>query len=285
MGVMQNFGAGVVGMTVGPVLLTQLAAHFGWRTAFYVSCLPGLILVAFIYFTVRPLKEAPPAPRSVLVEAGGEPGFWSIFRSRNLVLALVISALFSGWLIIQGVFLPRYLNEVDGIKPTDIGLLLTLSGPGAAISGILVPWWSDRIGRRPAMTLLTLVGLIMPLVILFVHGPFLFLALALFLGALGGGAGSLYIGVVPAEAVPRRHLATAVALALASGELFGGVIGPFVAGRAADVYGLAAPFWISAGCAAACVLLSLFLVETAPRKTKAAVVFDSPGVATDAIVP
>ncbi len=102
---------------------------------------------------------------------------------------------------------------------------------------------------------------------------------------MGGGAGSLYIGVVPAEAVPRRHVATAVALALASGEIFGGVIGPALAGKAADVYGLAAPFWISAVCAAICAVLSLFLVETAPRKAKVAAVFDSPGVATDAIVP
>lgn len=285
MGVMQNFGAAIVGSTLGPILFTQLGTHFGWRTAFYVSCLPGLVLVAFIYFTVRPLKEASPAPRSVLAKAKDEPGFWSIFRSRNLVLALVISALFSGWLIIQGTFLPHYLNAVDGFSTTSIGLLLGLSGPAAAISGILVPWWSDRIGRRPAMTLLTCLGVIMPLVILFVHGPFLFLLLGLFAGGMGGGAGSLYIGVVPAEAVPRRHVATAVALALASGEIFGGVIGPALAGKAADVYGLAAPFWISAVCAAICAVLSLFLVETAPRKAKVAAVFDSPGVATDAIVP
>ncbi len=95
------------------------------------------------------------------------------------------------------------------------------------------------------------------------------IAVALLVGYLGGGAGPLYVGVIPTESAPARQAATAVAISLASGELIGGVAAPILAGKAADLFGPAAPFWISAGCAAACGILSLFLIETAPRKLRA----------------
>ncbi len=288
MGVMQNLGAAVLGATFGPIVLTQIAGAAGWRAAFFASCVPGLILAACIYIWVRPINEPAPgdAPaRSVLPEAGKEAGVLSIFRSKNLNLCLVIAGLFSAWLIVIGAFLPRYLNEVDGLKPTDVGLLIGLSGPSMAVSGILAPWASDRIGRRPMLVLMTAIGMVMPLAVLFIHGPFLILLLGLFIGGLGGGAGPLYVAIVPAEAVPRRHVATAVALSLASGEIVGGVIGPAVAGRAADLVGLSAPFWIGFGCAAVCAVLSLFLDETAPSKRKPAAVLDTPGMVSDVQLP
>ena len=76
------------------------------------------------------------------------------------------------------------------------------------------------------------------------------------------------MGVVPSESVPARYVATAVAISLAAGELIGGVAAPALAGRAADLFGLAAPFWITAVCALVCAGLSLFLVETSPRKLR-----------------
>ena len=55
-----------------------------------------------------------------------------------------------------------------------------------------------------------------------------------------------------------------MAISLASGEIIGGVIGPTAAGRAADIMGPGAPFWICAACAGLCGLLALLLKETAP---------------------
>jgi predicted MFS family arabinose efflux permease len=281
MGVMQNLGAAALGSTLGPILLSQIAASAGWRSAFFVSGVPGVVLAAIIYFTVRPLNEAAAPVQSVLPGDGREAGVRSIFRSRNLLLSLAIAGLFSAWLIITGIFIPRYLNQVDGIRPTDIGLILGLAGPASAVSGMLAPGVSDRIGRRSVLALMTASGVLLPLAVIFIHGPFLVLLIALFVGGLAAGAGPLYVAIVPSEAVPRRHVATAVALSLGSGEIIGGVAGPFIAGRAADAYGLDAPFWISAGCAAFCAVLSLLLIETAPRKMKIKAVFDSPGVAAN----
>jgi predicted MFS family arabinose efflux permease len=269
MGIMLNLGAALLGIGLGPILATHIAEAFGWRTAFFMSCTPGLALVVCIALFVRPIREAPhPTAAAAVPVATG--GLLKALKSRNILLCIAISGLYSSWLIIQSVFLPLYLVRMDGLKPTDMGLVVSATGLSTAIAGMAVPALSDRIGRRPALALVTFLGMGAPLATLFVHGPQPVLAFALFLGYLGGGAGPLYVGIVPAESVPPRYVATAVAVALAAGELIGGVAAPTLAGRAADSFTLAAPFWISAACAGVCGLLSLLLIETAPRRVQLA---------------
>ena len=270
MGIMLNLGSALIGIGLGPILATHIADAFGWRAAFFVSCIPGLMLVISIALMVRPINEAPHAP--VAVAAGVLSGIRKVLNTRNIALCIAISGFYSGWLIIQSVFLPLYLVRVDGLKPTDMGLVVAATGIATAVAGMAVPALSDRIGRRPALAFITFFGALAPLATLFVHGAPPLLAVALFIGYLGGGAGPLYVGIIPSESVPPRYVASAVAIALAAGELIGGVAAPAVAGRAADLFGMAAPFWISAAAAAFCGVLSLFLVETAPRKLRAAAV-------------
>ena len=267
MGIMLNLGAALLGMGVGPILATHIAAAMGWRAAFFVSCVPGLLLALAIWLVVRPPREAPrPAPGTT----AGVEGIGKVLTTRNILLCIVISGLLSAWLIIQSVFLPLYLVKVDALKPTDMGLVIAVTGIAAAIAGMVVPALSDRFGRRPVLALASVFGVVAPLAVLFVHGSGPLIAAALFVGYVGGGAGALYVGVIPSESVPARYVATAVAISLAAGELIGGVLAPALAGRAADAYGLGAPFWIAGGCALACGLLSLLLIETAPRKLRAA---------------
>ncbi|MGE5327054.1 MAG: MFS transporter, partial [Deltaproteobacteria bacterium] len=45
--------AGLVGLAVAPVLTTQVAARFGWRGAFFIAGLPGLILGLVIWKFMR----------------------------------------------------------------------------------------------------------------------------------------------------------------------------------------------------------------------------------------
>jgi predicted MFS family arabinose efflux permease len=267
MGIMLNLGAAVIGMGLGPILATHLAEAFGWRSAFFVSGVPGLLLAMAILAFMRPLRQPPPAA-AARPNAGAE-GIGAVFRSRNIWLCIVISGLYSAWLIIQSVFLPLFLVKVDGLKPTDMGLVVAATGAASAIAGMAIPALSDRIGRRPALALVALFGMAAPLATLFTPHSTPALALALFIGYFGGGAGPLYIGIIPAESVPPRHVAAAVAIAMASGEIFGGVAGPTLAGWAADLYGLGAPFWISAACAGVSGLLALLLIETAPARVRA----------------
>jgi sugar phosphate permease len=74
------------------------------------------------------------------------------------------------------------------------------------------------------------------------------------------------MGVVPGETVPRALAASSMGLVVMVGELVGGVVMPWVAGRVADETNLAAPMMIAAICAFCGGVTSLFLKETAPRK-------------------
>lgn len=262
MGIMLNLGAALIGMGVGPIVSTHLADAFGWRSAFYVSAVPGLLLAAALMIWMRRPPEPPRGAPEAKIPGG--TGVLSLLGSRNILLCLVISGLYSAWLIVQGVFLPIYLVRTDGLAPTTMGFVVAATSLSVAGGGMIVPAISDRVGRKPALAVICLIGMIPPLAVLMIHGPLWMLTLALIVGNFGGGAGPLYVAVVPTESAPARHAATAVAISLASGELIGGVLAPTLAGRAADVFGSGAPFWICAACAGVCGLLALLLVETAP---------------------
>ncbi len=266
MGVMQNLGAAAVGVGIGPIVFTQLAQHFGWRTAFLVSGVPGLLLVAAIVFLVRPPSERPPGLD--LPRATREGGLLDVLKTRNILLCIAISGLFSAWLLVQNIFLSLYLQNHDGWRLTSVGYVIAGTGIAQAVAGTVAPAISDRIGRKPALAAMCTFGMVAPLVTLLIPGASPVLGVALFIGWLAGGAGPLFISIIPTESVAPRHAATAVAIALASGEVFGGILGPFVAGRAADTFGLAAPFWITAIAAAICGVLAQFLVETAPSRVE-----------------
>ena len=262
MGIMLNLGAGLVGGGLGAFATTHVAAAFGWRPAFYLSAVPGLILALALLFWMRPPPEPPRSAQEAKIPAW--TGVLALLRTRNILLCVLISGLYSAWLIVQGVFTTIYLTTNDGMKPTDVGLMLLLTSPAMALGGMIVPAISDRIGRRPALAAICFVGMLAPLAVLFVHGPVWLLTLALGVGLFGGGAGPLYVAVVPTESAPARHAATAVAISLAAGEILGGVFAPTLAGRIADITGPGAPFWICAGCAGISGLLALLLKETAP---------------------
>ncbi len=66
MGLLQGSAAGLLGAVIGPPLLVALAEALGWRHAFIVSLLPGLLIAWLIWRHVRPdpPRAQRPAPRA-----------------------------------------------------------------------------------------------------------------------------------------------------------------------------------------------------------------------------
>ena len=270
MGVMQNLGSSIVGIGIGSIAFTQVAQAFGWRAAFFMSCIPGLLLALCIGRYMRPLRPERQIKSALAAgERGGATGTLSLLKSRNVVLCVILCGIYSAWLLVLGAFTPLYLVQVDGLAPTSMGFVIGLTGIAHALAGVGVPAISDRIGRKNAMTLMLFFCTVTPLVLLFVHGSAPLIAACLFVAAIGTGASPL-ISIVSAESVSERHVATTIALCIASGELFGGIVAPTLAGRAADRFGLAAPFWICLGCAILCGFVSLLLKETSTRESRMA---------------
>lgn len=259
MGLLQGSAAGLLGAVIGPPVLIALAEAYGWRHAFIVSLVPGLLIAWLIWRYVRN-DEPRQAPRVSEPPAGNR---LALLRSRNIVLCTLISCVFLTWFIILISFTPTFLVSVRGYSPPSMGAIMSCLGAAWVLWGFGVPAISDRIGRRPTLVLFSLVAACCPLALLFAPSP-LMLGVLMVLTYTGLGCFTLFMATIPAETVPREVMATALGMIMGVGELVGGFVAPTVAGFAADRFGLSIVMWMSCGGALLAAVLALFLKETAP---------------------
>jgi len=283
-GVMQNFFAALLGQSLAPWLLPIIAEQFGWRAAFFVSGVPGLLCAIGVWLWVRePTKEAQAAlaasSGAAVSDDGKKMGLFDMLAVRNVLVCCLISVFMVGWFIMGWTFLPKYFTEVRGMPGPTMGALLSVLGFASAVSGFGAPWLSDRIGRKPVMIGFCLVGALTALGAMYFQGSTVVLGALLFVGWLASGTFPLYMGVIPGESMPPKYAATAMCLVVCVGEVLGGSGLVALAGKVADLTQLSNAVLMMAASGAIGCVLCFFLVETAPVKARAAVV---PGLAAKA---
>jgi MFS family permease len=254
--------AALVGLAVAPVLTTQIAARVGWRWAFFVSGMPGLLLGLLIWkFVKEPARENRTGPHGQPVKIRD---FLSVLRYRNMWLCCAGAAGFLSWLFLHNIFAPLYITEVAQQTPTTAGFLMGASGLGGFLLALYFPRLSDRIGRKPVLLLMaamcTMVPLAMLIAPLYAY-PWVLAAIVCSANA-GQGIGALILVLVPTESVPPQFAATAIGLATLAAELIGATLAPILAGPVVESHGLGAAMWMSAGGATLVFMVALFLKET-----------------------
>jgi MFS transporter, ACS family, hexuronate transporter len=275
-GIMQNFFSALLGQSLAPWLLPIVAEESGWRSAFFVSGVPGLLCAIGVWLWVRePTKEA----QATLAASSGEPaaddgrkmGLFDMLAVRNVLVCCLISVFMVGWFIMGWTFLPKFLTEVRGMPGPTMGSLLSVLGFASALSGFGAPWLSDRIGRKPVMIGFCLLGALTALGAMYFQGSTAMLGALLFVGWLASGTFPLFMGVIPGESMPRKYAATAMGLVVCVGEVLGGSGLVALAGKVADLTQLSTAVLMMAGSGAIGCVLCFFLVETAPLKVRALV--------------
>jgi MFS family permease len=266
-GIVVSAGA-LVGLAVAPVLTTQVAARFGWRWAFFVAGVPGILMGLLIWKFVKEPNQAGLADvkRHHQAKLGD---YFSILRYRNIWLCCLGAAGFISWLFLSNVFAPLYITEVAHQTPTTAGFLLGASGLGSFLLGFLLPSLSDRVGRKPMLLAMAALSSLVPLALLvspLYAYPWLLAAILLATNA-GQGMPSLVMVLIPTESVPPQFAATSIGLATLIGEVFGATIAPTLGGALAERHGLGITLLMSAGGAAVVFLAALFLKETARIRT------------------
>ncbi|MDN7500204.1 MFS transporter [Burkholderia gladioli] len=268
MGLLQGSAAGLLGAMIGPPAVIGIATAYGWRDAFYVSCIPGVLIAYCIWNWVR---EVPPGgvqhaqTESATAHAAGRTMVspWSLLKNRNILLCMLISCFFLTWFVVIISFAPVFLVEDRHLSPSGMGIVMTCLGAAWVFWGFAVPAISDRIGRKPTMIAFALIAALCPIAM--VHVPSVWtLGTLVFATYTGLGCFTLFIATIPAETVPPRAISSALGLIMGAGELIGGFVAPTVAGFAADKYGLNFAMWTSAAGAIFACVLSFGLVETAP---------------------
>ncbi|WP_353228235.1 MFS transporter [Novosphingobium sp.] len=260
MGVAQNLGSNVLGSSVAPLVLVPVAIAFGWRHAFFIAAVPGLISAALLWFFLQEpaatAHHADAAPRTTLREA---------FADRNVQLCALISILLVSYLVCTWAFMPLYLTATRHVSADATKWLMATLGISAGIGSFAVTALSDRIGRRPAIIGFSFLGAILPLGALYLTGNAWLLAGIFFIGWGLNGVFPLFMATIPSESVDPRLTASLTGVVMGIGEVIGGVLSPALAGNLSDHFGRDAVMWLMLGLCITAGLVGLGLRETAPR--------------------
>jgi MFS transporter, ACS family, hexuronate transporter len=257
---------GVFGGFLAPLVIVALASATDWRTAFYLTIIPGLIIAFFIWKVVKNPQKSPDAAISPATPNEKEKvNLKLIMKNRNIWLCLIIACSFWVFLLPFSIYAPLYLMNVKQLSATTMSMVMAAFGAGNAIWGFIVPAISDRIGRKPSALIFGVLTVFAPLTLLYVDNVVL-LSVLLFVFVSGIGALTMFTTTIPAETVPIKYAAATIGFILAATEIVGGVLSPLFSGVAADAWGLAAPLWISAGGGLLAFVFTLFISETAPAK-------------------
>lgn len=138
---------------LGATLGAGIAAHYGWRMAFLVLGLPGVLLGLATYLVVDEPKRGGLDPASTAPSQARRENIWVGFRAFAADPTLRLTAAAAGLAAFVGyAFLawnPAFMMRVKGMDLVQIatyyGLLIGITGiSGTMVSGFLI----DRLSKR-----------------------------------------------------------------------------------------------------------------------------------------
>jgi len=263
MGLITTTSMGVIASLAGPIILVALATSFGWRHAFFFTLIPGMITALLVFTKLKEpdmtkiegskAKETKPTFRESL----------TIYKNRNVRTSMILGSFVVIWSVGTLTFAPIYLVTVKGFDPTTMSYIMAVFGLGAVVWGMLVPGISDRIGRKPAVIIFSLLSIISPLGLLFAHDPII-IGICIFTGWSASGSFALFQATIIGESIDTKYTSTAISSVQVMQEIGGGVVGVTMAGILADMYGLQAVFVFIIGSLVVAALVAFSYYETAP---------------------
>jgi predicted MFS family arabinose efflux permease len=243
-----------LGMACGIVAGGVIATQWGWRNAFGIVALPGLV-VAILFFFVRDYRtvdlERAVGPGS---EGKGENGMKAKMSNGDIVRvfsrtpSLILTYLgFAGMMFIStslSTFLPTYFQRVQEV-PLQRATLLTSGIMLTAIIGSpLGGWIADRWMTRKVQARLLVASLAALLTCVFFFSGFHFFDGGSFqygVFLLGGIMAIAYASsaiAVTQDVVHPGLRAVSYALCVITQHLLGSALGPVVTGALSDRYGI-----------------------------------------------
>lgn len=243
--VLALYACGVyVGVGLGFWLGGWINDLYGWRVAFMVVGLPGVLLALVVRFTIREPPRGMSERRSVSLRTYNLRETWQFFATlpsgRCISLAAGFHA-FAGYGL--GAWLPAFFVRMHHMTPGELGLWLSwITAVGGALGAFLGGWLADRwVQREPrARAYIGVVGVL--LTIPFVIASLLLtdhrLALLSFFPATLFG--SLWIGPagsIVQDLVPPSMRAMASAIFIFILTIIGLGAGPQAVGAMNDLIG------------------------------------------------
>lgn len=254
-GILQAVGSALFGSILAPVILVQIAENIGWRSAFYIAGIPGLLAGIIAWFYLKPSTTESRGSKE-----GGTFNVSELFQYHNIRWGTAVACCVFGWWFATLPFISKYFTDVQGMSADQMGMTMGLLGVAGLVSSIIIPGLSDKIGRKKALYLALALGILYPFAVFFLHDTGLHIP-GMFVTYFLMGAIPLVAAVIPSEAVPDRLKAKAVGLITAIAEIVGGVLVPAIAGALSDLVDESAFLWVSAALAVLALLFTFKLQE------------------------
>ena len=259
MGFVQGVGSSLIGSILAPLILVPIALHWHWKISFLLVAMVAFVGASFLWRFLPPT----PIPSKVRQAKPTQDVSSPFHLPRNVIVCCALSAAMVSWLIVSLTFYPSFLIGA-GYTSAEMSELMGAMGAGGLVGAILVPYLSDRFGRRELMIASTFVGAFGPAVLLLPQQSFALTFAALSIGSLGGGAIPLFLAIIPSESVEPVKLPAAIGRVQGVGEIIGGVAAPIVAGMAADRFDATAPILVVLFSSTVAVALSFGLARVRP---------------------
>jgi MFS family permease len=234
--------AAPLGTLLGLVLGGIFAATWGWRAAFGLVAVPGLVL-ALAFLLLRDYRTIP------VIRLAGSAGHLrttlaELFRARSGVAAIAGGALQLMVVSTLYTWLPSYLNRSYRLAPdraTNLAAVVILAG---MIGTIVFAYVADRVAARdrrgrlrvPAAVSVATFGLLTCAFALIDPGPWQIALIVV--GGLTVTAPVGPVAAVVADVVHPGLRATAIATVSVAQNLLGLAVGPLITGVIADRFGL-----------------------------------------------
>lgn len=271
-----------LGSALGMVIGGYVAQHYGWRHAFGIVAIPGMI-IALLFFFVKDYKTVD------LVEHTGEPGRTAAKKMRVLDVmrhfAKNPTLLFNNFgfaasvLVTTGLlsWLPTYFHRTQGIDMTSAGTkagsIMIMSMIGAPLVGWLTDLWQKKRANARMLT---------PAVTSVAAAILLFAAINFFEGSAQYAvflvAGVACAGFIPGSVAVTQDVvhpglrAMSLSLNVVIQHMFGSSIAPVVVGAVSDAHGIQAGLMVLPGAAMVGALLyfigSFFYIAARARTQK-----------------
>jgi predicted MFS family arabinose efflux permease len=225
-----------LGIVIGAVVGSLVAARWGWRTAFLAVAVPGVVL-ALLVLGVRDYRSgSEPARGRVTIRV--------LLRARSALAAMLGGALLLIVFSTLYTWLPTHFERAYGMPPAQAGLVTSVVVLGGAGGTTLAGFIADRLARRdvrwrllvPAAAAVATAG---TLGTAFGVTPAGVTQMVLVL--VGGALATMAIGPATAvvlDVVSVGVRATAVAIYAVVQNLMGLAVGPVLTGALADRWGL-----------------------------------------------
>jgi MFS family permease len=239
--VMAIYGVGIsIGMACGMLIGGWANEYYGWRAAFLIAGLPGVLMALLVRLTVREPERGANEPLPVDTEIHSLSDSLRIIVGRRSFLAYALGLgliSFSGnafetW---TPVYLMRLYQMGTGVVGTWSG---TIEGVGGIIGTMAGGLLADRLGRRdvrwylwmPAITAAAMV----PSMFIFLHTSRAFMFVFYFLTVVCAGAYLAPVIAINQRIMPVRLRALTTALVYLVLNLIGPGAGPLAAGMLND---------------------------------------------------